>query len=360
MSLLKEATNQMAYAKVGILGFAGSGKTYTASNIAIGLHKYIGSNKPIAFLDTETGSDFMVKRFADAGIKLLVAKSKTFPDLMEFMQEAQETADIAIIDSITHIWAEIQTSFLAKINKDRQSRNLKKLFRLEFQHWNQIKPEWGKFTEKFLVSPMHVLLCGRAGYEYDYEQHDADSKKELVKTGTKMKAEGEMAYEPSLLIEMEREQFNPEYQKQTKNRAVINRAFVLKDRSDLLDGKYFDSPGFETFLPHFQYLNIGGVHHVRDEGTSSESLFDDQGRGDFDRMKHEKTKTLEEIQGLMTSEWPGQSAAEKKSKSDILQDVFNTRSWTALEDMSITTLKEGFFTMQDKIREIKTGGNKLE
>jgi hypothetical protein len=46
-------------------------------------------------------------------------------------------------------------------------------------------------------------LCGRAGYEYDHEENE-DGGKDLIKIGTKMKAEGEFGFEPSLVIEMER------------------------------------------------------------------------------------------------------------------------------------------------------------
>ena len=352
MSLLQKAENQMAFGKVGIMGFAGSGKTFTSTKVAIGLHKMIGSKKPIAFLDTETGSDFVLPMFKAEGIELLVAKSKSFVDLMSFMDEAQKSCDIAIIDSITHIWNEIQQSFIDKINEERARKNWRKIYRLEFQHWNQIKPEWRKFTDKYLTCEMHVILCGRAGYEYDYQQLDGGEKKELLKTGTKMKAETEMAYEPSLLIEMDKDQINPDYddsaKRAKKERQVINRAFVLKDRADLLDGKVFDSPTFETFKPHFDFLNIGGEHRAIDKGNSSSELFNDEGKSDFNREKHEKTKALEDIQGLMVSIWPGQSAAEKKAKGDALYETFGTRSWTAIGDKYLDELISGFNTMSMK------------
>jgi hypothetical protein len=44
-----------------------------------------------------------------------------------------------------------------------------------------------------------VIICGRAGYEYDYFEDD-EGKKQLEKTGIKMKAETEMGFEPSLLV----------------------------------------------------------------------------------------------------------------------------------------------------------------
>jgi len=44
MSLFKKAENEQAYLKCGIRGFEKSGKSRTATNIAIGLHKYIKSS----------------------------------------------------------------------------------------------------------------------------------------------------------------------------------------------------------------------------------------------------------------------------------------------------------------------------
>jgi len=352
MTLLRKAENEMAFAKVGIMGFAGSGKTYTSALIAIGLHKHIGSQKPVAMLDTETGSDFAVFLFKKAGVELLVAKTKSFPDLMGFMAEAKEVSDIAIIDSVSHIWAELQSGFLSKINEGRKQKNYSPITRLEFQHWGPIKQEWARFTSAFLTTPMHIIICGRAGYEYDYQQDDPEAKKELIKVGTKMKAEGEFAYEPSLLIEMEKVQINPETglgakrkKQATGARSVMNRAFIVKDRADLLDGQYIDSPTFESFKPHFDYLNIGGTHCATDAGKTSAELFDAQGQDEWTREKKQREKWMEEIQGLLVSKVPGQSAEEKRMKMDLIKQFLGTRSWTAVEGMKSELIKAGYEAM---------------
>lgn len=99
-----------------------------------------------------------------------------------------------IIDSISHFWKEVQDSY-----KKSKHRN-----RLHFHDWGQIKDQWGRFTDCYINSQVHIIMCGRAGYEYAYFE-DEDGKKQLEKTGTKMKAESEMGYEPSLLMEMVRE-----------------------------------------------------------------------------------------------------------------------------------------------------------
>ena len=117
MGMLKPAKNKMAYAKVGLYGSAGSGKTRTASEIAIGLHKAIGSTKPIAAFDTEPAFSFVLPLFEHAGIELLVAdESRALSDLMDFMDEAEKECDIVIIDSITHVWRDAQESYLRRMN----------------------------------------------------------------------------------------------------------------------------------------------------------------------------------------------------------------------------------------------------
>ena len=178
----KQAIAQNAYLKAGILGFAGSGKTYTASLMAMGLHKYIGSKKPVTFMDTETGSDYRIKDFEKNNIELLVSKSRSFAEMLNLIDEAEKISDIMIIDSISAVWFDFMESF-----KKKKGRRF-----IQFQDWGILKPTWRlEFTDaRYLNSKLHIIICGRAGYEYDYSA-DEDGRKELHKTGTKMKAETE-------------------------------------------------------------------------------------------------------------------------------------------------------------------------
>jgi hypothetical protein len=66
-----------------------------------------------------------------------------------------------------------------------------------------------------------------------------------------MKAEGEMGYEPSLLVLMERRM-------EMDTKTDRHYAKVIKDRSTLLDGREFQDPTFECLIPHIQCLNLGG------------------------------------------------------------------------------------------------------
>jgi hypothetical protein len=164
--ILKPAANQTAYLKAGILGFQGSGKTYTATRMASGLAKLSGKDKPkVAFFDTEKGSDFFVKYFAEQGIQFDVAKSRAFVDLVEFMKEVEKGGyDVAIIDSISHVWNELRESYEKRLRRSNG---------LLFQDWGKVKGEWGQFTSAFINSKIHVIVLGRAGYEYDFSEDES-------------------------------------------------------------------------------------------------------------------------------------------------------------------------------------------
>jgi hypothetical protein len=320
MKLLQKAENLQAFGKIGFLGFAKAGKTYTSNMMAIGLHELIKSKKPIAFLDTETGSDYMIPLYKKANIELLVAKTRAFEDLLNVTREASKECDILIVDSVSHIWTDLIESYMKK--KGKKS--------LAFQDWNVIKPTWREFTDLYLISKLHIIICGRAQFEWDYFENE-EGKMELYKAGTKMRAETEFGYEPSLLIEMERIK---------EAGKITHRAKVIGDRAQLLDGMEFDNPTFSEFLPHFQALNLGGEHKPLDVSRNSQDMFEhDTGRPDWQVKKTKKEIALEEIQGTMLKLWPSTSAQDKTMKADFLEFIFNTRSWTAVSEQPLELLE---------------------
>lgn len=347
MGILKKATNKMAYGKVGIYGTAGAGKTRTATEIAIGLHKAIGSTKPIAAFDTEPAFSFVKPIFDKAGIELLVAdESRALADLMEFMDEAEQSCDIAIVDSITHVWRDAQDSYLARLNKSRVHNGKKPLYSLEFHHWKPIKAAWAEFTDRFLSSKLHVIVCGRAGQIYEYQDKDDGSgKKELISTGTRMATEKELGYEPSLLIEM------------IPNRVdgkIINTALIQKDRADKLNGMEIQMPTYQKLKPHFDFLNIGGQHFGSMEQRNSEGMFPDATESGWDNESRMRQVWSEEIAELLKKHHPSQSVEDKQKRMDLLEMFFDTRSWTKVENMNSEILKSGFVAMRDKL-EPQTG-----
>lgn len=327
MSIFTESASTQAYLKMGLMGFAGDGKTYTASSIAIGLVQLMRENElpnadaPVLFVDSETGSDYVQPRFAEAGIKLMVAKTRAFTDLIAAFDEVEAGGTVLIIDSISHFWTELM---------DTYQKKKRKRF-IEFQDWAWLKSEWRRFTDRLVNSPCHTILCGRAGFEYDFFERD-DGKRELTKTGVKMKAENETGYEPSMLVLMEKH-------RDLDTGKVWRTGSVLKDRTDTIDGMTFTDPTFENFLPHIKMLNLGGDQMGVDTDRKSDELFTDDGTPTWQHEKKQRTILCEEIKGELLKHFPSTSAADKKAKGDMLEQFFGTLSWTAVENMHSDELK---------------------
>ncbi len=333
----EKAVIDMAFGKIGIYGDAGSGKTRTAAEIAIGLHKFIKSTKPIAMYDTEPGAHFIRPLFEKAGIKLVVFnKSRAFVDLMGWFKEASQFSDILMTDSITHVWRELQKAYLEKINENRPTH--KKISRLEFHHWGPIKEEWATFTDLFVRSKVHAIVCGRAGSIYEYQENEK-GKKELITTGTKMATEKELGYEPSLLIEMVKD-----HRKDGPTR-IVNMCIVEKDRADMFNGKEFDFPKFETFQEHFKFLNIGGQQFEANDGTSKD-LFTPDGDNGWNEEKRQREILSEEIAALFTKHMGGKDADSLKKKILLLEKYFGTSSKTKIENMRSSDLRTGYLALK--------------
>src|SRR5215472_16908257 len=340
MSLFKPAEVTSAFLKMGFMGFAGSGKTYTASSTAVGLIRHLrelpfdkgsglpAANKPLFFLDTEKGSDWVARKIKDADVELYTAKMRAFADLLAAVAEAERNASVLLVDSVTHFWVELCATCAKK-----QKRN-----RLYFEDWAYLKGEWRKFTDAFVNSHLHIILCGRAGYEYYYFENDA-GKKELEKVDIKMKAEAEMGYEPDLLVLMERDT-------DLRSKQVAHVATVMKDRSTELDGKRFINPGFADFLPHLGLLNLGGRQLGIDTSRTSEHILAAE-KKDWNPVQ--RRIVVDEIQTLLVLHVPGQAAADKKRKAELIRKHFNA-AWTEIEEvMPLFDLRAGYDSLHREL-----------
>jgi len=343
-NLLQPATNQMAFAKVGIYGFSGSGKTRTSAEIMIGLYHYLLEKKaikkdtPLALIDTETGTDFLIPLYEKNGVKTVRVKTRSFIDMCNVIKEAEQSCFGLITDSVTHVWRDLVDSYQKKLSKSRKYKGL------TFQDWNIIKPEWHKYNDLFVNSKLHIIVCGRAGWDYDYFENE-NGKKELEKLGTKMKAETEFTFEPSLVIEME-------IAKQIKGEIgskAVRLGHVIKDRNpyNSLDGKSFTNPTFKHFKPFFDNLNIGSEHLGLDTTKDSSDLFDHNGHSEAYAKKKAKEIKLEEIENALSMKFP----RDKNSRAKVAKQIFATTSWAAVTQKPFSELEAGYSAMVDLLND---------
>jgi hypothetical protein len=241
-------------------------------------------------------------------------------------------SDFLMIDSISHVWENFLEAFK---NAPRQYGKAAKT-RLEFQDWGIIKPTWkNEFSDPFVRDPYHIVMTGRAGYEYENEINKDTGKREIFKSGIKMKVESETAYEPDILVSMSRIQ--------EMDGAVVKKswreAMILKDRSNLIDGKTFENPTYEDFVPAIEFLlsNPEKPQTVPERDASALIQIED-GKREWVRRKE---IALEKIQAYLEKIWPGQTADAKRNRIAAIETVFQTLSWTEIEGRKPEDLEYG-------------------
>lgn len=327
-------SNIRPYLSMGLQGFPGAGKTTTAALIAIGLHKHIGSKKPIVLYDSEKSfAKFLGKLFDRHGIEVFLKESQTFADLALSMQACRDgLSDIFLADSLTHPWVDIVDSFKRKKNRGY----------LKMDEWGTVKGMWrAGFSAPLVDGAYHKICTGRAGYNYDEETDEETGKDKLVKTGVKMKSETETAYEFDFLIHMER---GEELLDKTSERKVWREAMVLKGRGEPgeasnFDGRIFRNPKFDDFEPMVRYVLDGTAGVAGPEPTDTASLIvTEEDRRVWLRRRE---IALEEIEAELTSKWPSTSGKEKQAKIAALKYAFETPSWTAIQALRTEDVEKG-------------------
>ena len=330
MGILTKLGTGQGYLKAGFLGFQASGKTFSASVLAIGLRKYAKLDGPIAMFDTEGGSEYIADRVKkETGKDLLGVKSQSFQDLLDMAEEClKANVSVLIVDSVTHVWRELCDSYLDQVNAMLAKRNLPSRKKLEFQDWNPIKRKWADWAMFYLNAPLHIIICGRAGFIYEMEMNEETKRKELVTTGVKMKTESEFGFEPSLLIEMERVQV-PQREGGFK---MLHHAIVVKDRFSVMDGAEMDDPGFDFFLPHIALLTPGANAKI-DVTSRTPMQVDEAGADDFQRRKLRQQKAWEEVENGLTMIYPGAVGKDKQVKLTILSELTGSASELKIQQL---------------------------
>src|ERR1700758_1517082 len=195
------ASNRFIKASFG--GFAGGGKSRTASEFVLGSYKDMGYTKPILIIDNEKGSRFLIPFFRKAGVKAYVKDTVHLSDVLSAI-DMLRTGEIEyiFIDTLTKVWYQYV--------RDYKYKN-KRTF-MELQDWGKILPAWQEeFSDRFVGAHGSIVFTGRGGHSYEKEEDHVDDtgrvkKGQFVKSGVKMKLAGETPFEPDLNVWMEQQQ----------------------------------------------------------------------------------------------------------------------------------------------------------
>lgn len=340
------------FIKASFGGFQGAGKTRTATEFIIGAYKDLHCSKPILIIDNEKGSRFLIPIFKKAGIEAIAKDSSSLADIIqafEFLQRKE--IGFLFIDSLTKVYY--------KFVKDYKTKNKKSFMTL--QDWGKILPAWQEeFSDRFVNAEGNIVFTGRGGFEYEKEEDTKDDegnvteKGQFVKSGFKMKIAGDTPYETDLNVWM---QLEKELKEGKPHQSNI--AYILKDRSDTINGKIFEMPKYKQFKPIINFILGLPVGEVAQESLN-QNLTPGSDKDYYERqlqkkIENEKIESLFELNNLGSP----RSAEEKKLKTMIIQKIFGTTSKTEIEKMEITQLnyrrselEELFASMKDYVDKI--------
>lgn len=229
MAGFRKAKPAQGALKMAFFGPQGSGKTLTGLLVAEGLAKLSG--KRIAMVDTESGADFYAmhveqRRVHPEAFDFDALYSRSITEISAALKALDPNVyGVIKLDSITHIWDACKEAYRGKKKKDGG---------LPMYAWAQIKKPYKDLMTWLLNCPMHVIVCGREGTEFE-----EDETGETKSVGAKMKAEGETAYEFNHLLHFESVRVG-------KRRVHEIQCFVEKDRSGVLTGKVIKWPNFDS------------------------------------------------------------------------------------------------------------------
>lgn len=321
------------FIKASFGGFAGSGKTRTGTEFIIGCYKYFDLKKPIMIIDNEKGSRFLIPIFAKAGIKTLIKETVNLADvLMAFKFLESGEIDFLFIDSLTKVWYKFIDDYLKKAGK----------VSMTLQDWGKVIPSWQKqFANRYVELNGSCVFTGRGGYTYELVEDEESKRKNFARSGVKMKVAGETAFEPDINIWMS--------ENQDTNDGDIHQwreAFVMKDRSSIIDGKTFKNPTFKDFLPVIEFIAQTPQGDVAGE-TMTDNLAPHE---IYDEKRDKREILIAKIKACFDKKYFGTTKEDKAHKVMIAEKIFGVSTFEEVEKFRLEKLEkdvlelEAFFT----------------
>lgn len=206
----RKAERKKAKLRLGLVGPAGSGKTYSALLVAKGL------GGKVAVVDTENGSADLYAHLLDYDV-LTLKPPYDVTDYISAIEEAEKAGyNVIILDSISHAWAG-EGGLLDQQGKIADSGKGN-----SYTAWRTVTPKHNKFIEKMLGCNLHLIATMRAKTEYAMTQGEK-GKVEIKKIGmAPIQREG-MDYEFTTVFDID----------------INHNAQCSKDRTSMFDGKIF-------------------------------------------------------------------------------------------------------------------------
>jgi hypothetical protein len=113
---------------------------------------------------------------------------------------------------------------------------------------------------------------------------------------------------------------------------MVNRARVIGDRFDLLNGKICDSPGFDFFRPFVELL-APAEHAPVDTQIKTTFGLDETKADDWRREKDAREIASEKIaSAFKLAKMDGKGADDQKARVELMRKYWGTTSWKELSE----------------------------
>ena len=154
---IRKAQREGARMVIGLAGQSGSGKTYSAIQLAYGLAG--GDGNKVGFLDTENrrGSlyaDIVTDPFLIGDLYAPFSPQRYIDAILEFQKAGVE---VLVIDSVSHEW-----EGTGGCDEIASSSNNKVI------GWSNAKAQHKRFMNTLLQCDMHIIVCIRARDKIDF------------------------------------------------------------------------------------------------------------------------------------------------------------------------------------------------
>lgn len=198
---IRKAERKGKHARIALIGPSGSGKSYTALQLAAGLTR----NGKILAIDTEHGSlDKYADILPDGKSFDVIALSMFSPEnYIEAIELAQKSGyDTIIIDSLSHAWMGKggALEMVDRVARRSQSNN-------NYTAWREVTPLHNQLVEAMIQANAHIIACMRAKTEYVIEKDPDTGKTKVRKIGLAPVQRDGLEYEMDIVADMDMENY---------------------------------------------------------------------------------------------------------------------------------------------------------
>lgn len=192
---VRDAVRKPSKARLMLSGASGSGKTWTALDIAT----VLAPGGRILVIDTEPSDDAnsAAELYADQfRFRVIDWRAPALYDprdlalTMRDLGDAPDRPDVLIIDSASAFW--------------RGPGGTLDIAHGRYQGWSTATPAQEDLVAAILAAPFHVILCTRARQDYAIETGD-DNKQNVKKLGMAPVQRDDLEYELQVVVQMDSE-----------------------------------------------------------------------------------------------------------------------------------------------------------